>query len=166
MTRQILRYGALIFLGLLCCSHADRFRLKTYTRAYYQNGNLKAEGWELDGTRNGYWKFYYIDGVLAEKGHFRGGAKDKYWHYYYPNGQVEKEGHYMNGDTVRWWIFYDNKGRIYHKCQLKEGKKNGYCLKYTNEKLTSAEKYHNGKKVGEWLSLHSFKKENKLSDLK
>jgi hypothetical protein len=35
-----------------------------------------------------------------------------------------------------------------------------------DEELKSAEKYKNGKKIKEWFSFNSFKKENKLSDLK
>ena len=35
-----------------------------------------------------------------------------------------------------------------------------------NEKLTSAEKYHNDKKIKEWFSFTRFKRENNLSDLK
>jgi len=67
---------------------------------------------------------------------------------------------------INWWIFYDSLGRINHKCQLINSKKNGYCLKYIDEKLVSAEKYKNGSKIKEWQSLVDFQKENKLSDLK
>jgi len=67
---------------------------------------------------------------------------------------------------ANWWLYYDATGKIQHKCQLINGVKNGYCLKYKKEKLASAEKYSNGKKIKEWYSLSSFKKENSLSDLK
>ncbi|MFV9550010.1 hypothetical protein [Algibacter sp. PT7-4] len=56
--------------------------------------------------------------------------------------------------------------KVQHKCQLKDNKKNGYCLLYKNEKLVSASKYKAGKKIKEWTTFTSFKKENKLSDLK
>ncbi len=92
--------------------------------------------------------------------------REKYWFFYSKNRVRTKEGHYVNGEMTKWWLFYDEKGRTYHKCQLSEGKKNGYCLKYKNEKLTSAEKYQNGKKVKEWSTFRSFERENKLSDLK
>ncbi|MEN1786321.1 MAG: hypothetical protein AAGF77_14465, partial [Bacteroidota bacterium] len=67
---------------------------------------------------------------------------------------------------VKWWLFYDENEKINHKCQLKDGIKNGYCLKYVNEKLKSAEKFKNGKKIKEWYSFGSLKRENKLSDLR
>ena len=37
---------------------------------------------------------------------------------------------------------------------------------YKNEKLVSAVKYTKGKRIKEWTDLESFKKENKLSDLR
>jgi hypothetical protein len=37
---------------------------------------------------------------------------------------------------------------------------------YHNEKLSSAAKFFEGQKIKEWTDLDSFKKENKLSDLR
>ena len=37
---------------------------------------------------------------------------------------------------------------------------------YKNEELISASKYSKGKKLKEWTDLKSFKRDNKLSDLK
>lgn len=115
---------------------------KTYHKEYYETGVLKAQGWK--------------DGDI----------KTDYWFFYWPNGLLEKEGHFKMGKKADWWIFYDDRGVVVHKCQLSEGKKNGYCLMYMDEELTSAQKYANGKKIKEWYNLRSFKKENKLSDLK
>jgi len=55
--------------------------------------------------------------------------------------------------------------KINHKCQLEDNQKNGYCLMYKNEKLVAASKYKAGKKLKEWTTFASFRKENKLSDL-
>ena len=49
---------------------------------------------------------------------------------------------------------------------LKNNKKNGYCLRYNQQKLVKAEKYQQGKKIKEWTDLASFKKENSLFDLR
>ena len=115
---------------------------KAYYKEYYQNGTLKSQGWKNRGQKTGYWFFYH------------------------KNGHLQKEGHFLNDKMTSWWIFYDINGVINHKCQLNGGKKNGYCLKYHNDKLNSASKYTYGKKIKEWYDLSSFKKENKLSDLK
>ena len=77
-----------------------------------------------------------------------------------------KEGHFKNGKKANWWLFYDTLEKVNHKCQLKDNQKNGYCLMYHDEKLVSASKYKAGKKLKEWTTFASFKKENNLSDLK
>ncbi|MFK5974124.1 MAG: hypothetical protein QM485_12705 [Flavobacteriaceae bacterium] len=138
----------------------------TYFKDFYETGKIKSEGWLRSGVKMGYWKFYHRNGRISEQGHYEYNKREKYWYFYHRNMVITKEGHYINGEMTQWWLFYNEKGRISHKCQLRKGKKNGYCLKYQNEKLTSAEKYQNGKKIKEWSTLRSFERENKLSDLK
>lgn len=139
---------------------------KEYHREYHDNGMLKAQGWKNGESKEDFWKFYYPDGKIMEQGHYKNNVRVGYWYFYDTNGLLEMEGHYRHGKMVKWWLFYDDHGKINHKCQLQKGVKNGYCLKYKNEKLTSAQKYSNGKKIKEWYDFSSFKKENKLSDLK
>ncbi len=139
---------------------------REYQKDYYKNGSIRSEGWMTGEKRSGYWKFYFENGTTAHQGHFKIGNKEGYWYYYYQNGLVQKEGHYSQGKTVSWWIYYNKKGQVVHKCQLEKGIKNGYCLKYTDNKLSSAEKYSNGHKIDEWFNFSSFKRDNKLSDLK
>ncbi|SHI67088.1 toxin-antitoxin system YwqK family antitoxin [Pseudozobellia thermophila] len=136
-----------------------------YHKTYYPNGNLKAEGWVQNGDKTDYWKFYHLNGTLSEEGHFAQNERNGYWHFYNSSGTKEKEGHYNKGLKTKWWLFYDRYGNIAHKCQLKNDKKHGYCLKYRNQKLTSAEKYENGKKINEWFSFASFRRDNALTDL-
>ncbi|WP_411028921.1 toxin-antitoxin system YwqK family antitoxin [Spongiimicrobium sp. 3-5] len=137
-----------------------------YHKDYYANGTIKSEGWTNSHGRDGFWKFYHANGNKSEQGHYRHDIREKYWYFYRSNGSLKKEGHYKHGKSVNWWLYYDENGKVSHKCQLRNGKKNGYCLKYMDEKLSSAEKYSNGKKIKEWYSFRSFKKENNLSDLK
>jgi len=139
---------------------------KMYQKDYYDTGKLKAEGWVNGTSKSGYWKFYHPNGKKAEQGHYTKDKRTKYWYFFDEKGRIQKEGHYVKGKMADWWLFYNAKGEIQHKCQLTNGIKNGYCLKYMNEKLASAEKYKNGKKIKEWYSFSSFKKENNLSDLK
>ncbi len=120
----------------------------------------------MGNLKSGYWKFYYENGAISYQGHYRKGQKEDYWYFYHPDGTPIKEGHFKSGLAVNWWIYYDSKGHIIHKCQLEKGVKNGYCLKYVNQKLTSAEKFSKGQKINEWHTFGSFKRDNKLSDLK
>ena len=139
---------------------------KTYDRTYYDNGKLKSEGWLRYNVKTDYWKFYHENGKIASQGPFAYGKEDGYWYFFDKNRIRTKEGHYEKGEQINWWLYYDNKGRINHKCQLNMSVKNGYCLKYEDEKLISAEKYSNGEKIKEWSNFDAFKKENSISDLK
>ena len=138
---------------------------KKHHKNYYSNGQIKEEGWVIDGQKNGYWKFYYSNGILTKEGHFKNNKPTKYWYFYRKNKSKEKEGHFKNGQKNNWWLFYSKQGEMNHKCQLKDGKKNGFCFRYHQSKLIKAEKYRKGKKIKEWTNLKSFKKENSLSDL-
>ncbi|WP_136465933.1 toxin-antitoxin system YwqK family antitoxin [Flagellimonas onchidii] len=155
-----------LFLAGLFFLNSFAFAKKEYHREYHSNGLLKSEGWKKGEFKEDFWKFYHPNGKIMEKGHFKHDQKVGYWYFYDLGGRPEMEGHYKQGKMAMWWLFYDEHGKINHKCQLQKGVKNGYCLKYKNEKLTSAEKYAKGKKVKEWFDFRSFKKENKLSDLK
>ena len=138
----------------------------TYKKKFYANGKVKSEGWVRYNVKTGYWKFYHENGKISSQGHYEYDKKEKYWYFYNKNRVRVQEGHFINDEKINWWLFYDNQGRINHKCQLSKGVKNGYCLKYVDNELTSAEKYNNGKKVKEWSSFGAFKKENSISDLK
>lgn len=137
-----------------------------YHRDYYPTGNLKSEGWLKNNVKTAFWKYYHPNGKLSEEGHYQNNRRVDYWKFYGVNGKPRQEGHYKNGEMFDWWLFFDAQGKIDRKCQFKNGEKNGYCLTYKNEKLASAEKYMNGKKIKEWYSFSSFAKENSLSDLR
>jgi len=160
-------FPKLVFMTFMFAFFANSSEEKSvYHKEYYQTGKLKAEGWLKNGVKTDYWKFYHPNGKCSEQGHYRKGQRVAYWHFYDSKGRPLQEGHYKNDEKTNWWLFYDANGKVNHKCQLNNGKKNGYCLQYLNEKLTSAEKYRNGKKIKEWYSFSSFKRENSLSDLR
>jgi len=139
---------------------------KEYIKIYYPNGVLKSEGWVDGKSKVDYWKYYFPNGVVMKKGHYDNDIKEGYWYFYRTNGVLKMEGHFMKGEMGLWWLFYDQKGNVDHKCQLKNGVKDGYCLKYKDSKLTSAEKYQDGVRIKQWFDFASFKKENDLSDLR
>jgi antitoxin component YwqK of YwqJK toxin-antitoxin module len=138
---------------------------KAYSKNYYANGKIKAEGWIIDSKKDGYWKFYYRNGQVQKEGHLSKDKREKYWYFYRDNGILESEGHYDNDNKTKWWKYYDFSEKVNHKCQLENGKKNGYCLIYINDKIVKAAKFKHGKKIKEWTDFKSFKKDNKLSDL-
>jgi hypothetical protein len=133
---------------------------KMYTKEFYSNGTIKAEGWKMASVKTGYWKFYYSNGELASKGHFRKDKRNSYWHFYNENGQLSKEGHYVDGSAENWWIFHDIANSRTNKYQYKNNQKHGFCLIYKKRKLILAEKYSHDKKEGEWSSIIDFKRDN------
>ena len=160
-------FTKIIFLVLVFFSFGNPSdENRSYHKEYYHKGEIKAQGWLKNGLKEGYWKFYHPNGILSEKGHYKEGKRQAYWYFYTETGIPKQAGHYEQGNMANWWLFFDSQGRINHKCQLNNGKKNGYCLQFRNEKLTSAEKYQNGRKIKKWTSFSSFKRENRLSDLK
>ena len=139
---------------------------KEYVKVYHENGELKEQGWIKNDKKVGYWHQYHANGTLAAKGKYTEGHRSGYWFHFDASGAKSAEGRYQKNKKTGWWLFYDDKGNINHKCQLQKGIKNGYCLKYRNNDLKSAEKYSHGKKIKEWFSFASFKRENNLADLR
>ena len=137
-----------------------------FVRYYYDDGVPKAEGWVNAFQKTGYWYLYYPNGVISSKGHYQEDMRSDYWYFYELDGKMMREGHYTDGEMSGWWLYYDQQGQLDYKCQLVHGQKHGYCLKYEHENLVSAVKYENGKRIKEWFSLQSFKRENNLLDLK
>ncbi len=154
------------YVILLCLVANFSFSQKHYQKNYFDNGNLESAGWIENGKKTKYWLTYYTNGKLKSEGHYKNGLRTKFWKLYTKTGTKESEGHFEKDKKIKWWIYYDKNGKVVHKCQLKNNQKNGYCLMYTNEKLTSAVKYALGKRIKEWTDFKSFKKENKLSDLR
>ena len=141
-------------------SETDPVGEKTYTREYYPDGQLQAEGWAAGNSKTGYWKMYHPNGELAASGHFRNNKKDRYWHYYNTNGELIKEGHYRNAIAEDWWIFYDLDESKMVKIQFKGNRKHGYALRYKKRKLIKVERFSNDEKTGEWTSVIAFKLDN------
>lgn len=133
---------------------------KMYTKEYYSNGKLKAEGWSSMDTKTDYWTFYHKNGKIASKGNFRSNEKNGYWYFYNETGTLIKEGHFENGSAEKWWIFYDIATRNKSKFQFKNNLKNGFALRYKKRKLVKAEEYKNGVKIDEWISVIAFKLDN------
>ncbi len=59
---------------------------QSYQKTYFENGNIKAEGWQINNQKTGYWKFYYENGHMKKEGRFSENKEHKYWHFYSQNG--------------------------------------------------------------------------------
>ncbi len=134
--------------------------MKMYNKEYHSNGNLKAEGWVIEGQKTSYWYYYHTNGKIASKGHYKKNKKSEYWYYYNEDGALEKEGHYNQGIAENWWIFYDLATKDKRKIQYQKNQKNGFCLVYKGRKLIKVEKYIADEHKGEWKDLSSFRRDN------
>lgn len=149
--------------GLLWMSIAAMpidFAEKVYSKTYFSNGNLKAEGWKTGSIKTDYWYYYHANGNVAAKGHYTNNEKQGYWYFYSEIGNVLKEGHYDTGIAEKWWIFYDIATGVEERIQFETNRKNGYSLIYVRKRLKKVEQYQDDLKIGEWTSLWAFKKDN------
>lgn len=149
----------IVFVMFSCITFAQ----KTYKKDYYENGNIKSEGWVLNSEKTAYWKFYYSNGVLEREGRFLKNQETKYWIFYNNQSRRIREGHYKDGKKCKWWLFYNDIGQLNQKCQMEANKKEGYCFDYQSEKLVSASKYKSGVKIKEWTDYASFFGDNDVS---
>lgn len=128
-----------------------------YTRTYYDNGQLRSEGWILNKKKTNYWKFYYSKGGMKAKGHFKDGIKAKYWYYYDHDGNKAREGNYKNGLREGWWKYYKNDTII--DIQFKQDKRNALSIFRVNGKAVKAEYYKDDRTKKVWHTFEKFRKE-------
>lgn len=133
---------------------------ETYQKKYYENGELKSEGWVDNQRKIKYWYYYHSNGNIKSKGHYDDNLKVKYWHYFDINGNKTKEGRYQNNAKQGWWKFYKQDTLIEIKYQ--NSMKTGLAIYTVDDKPVKAEYYKNGIKTNEWFNLQDFKKEYPL----
>jgi antitoxin component YwqK of YwqJK toxin-antitoxin module len=52
---------------------------RSYTKTYFKNGQLQAEGWLIINQKVDYWFYYYENGNKKEEGHYEDNKKCKWW---------------------------------------------------------------------------------------
>lgn len=129
----------------------------TYEKYYFDNGQLKAEGWIEEGSKERYWFYYYPNGSLKSKGNFKSNTRSGYWYYYDEKGLLHKEGHYEDGVATSWWRYYH--GDTIETVILKQGNKEGLALYKVDGKPVKAEYYKNDRRTHEWYSLADYRKD-------
>ncbi len=127
----------ILFLFIIFGFQSD----KIYLKNYFDNHNMKSEGWSQNNK------------------------KVNYWFFYYENGNKKEEGHFRDNKKVDWWIFYNPNKTIIKKCQFKNDKIEGICILYKNDVIIGAEKYLKGNKIKQWNNISEFKKDNDISIL-
>lgn len=57
---------------------------------YYDNGNVRFQGSEVDGKPDGRWEFFRRDGSIMRSGNFKAGEQVGEWVTYDRQGNVKK----------------------------------------------------------------------------
>ncbi|WP_019037461.1 toxin-antitoxin system YwqK family antitoxin [Psychroflexus tropicus] len=144
-----------IYITLICLLISLSGGRLDYVKSFYDNGNLKAEGWIKNELKQNYWYYYYPQGHVKSKGKFQDNKKAGYWFYYNETGLKTKEGHYKNGMATSWWNYYKEDTIV--SVELVDGKREGLALYKVNGKPVKAEYYVKGERTHEWFSLKEFR---------
>ena len=78
-------------------------------------------------------RFYYPDSTVSAEGWMRNGQPDGYWKSFYPDGTLRSEGNRKNFLLDSTWKFYDEKGNIQMWITYQEGRKHGLRRLHTDE---------------------------------
>lgn len=83
-----------------------------YSKYWYENGNLKSEGYYKNNQRVGQWKLYSSeDGSLSSSGIYRSDKKNGIWTYF-EHGDTSSVYTYSNDVKEGPFIQYDSDGKI------------------------------------------------------
>jgi len=112
--------------------------------SYYQNGNIKSEGFFSNNEPTGYWNYYYESGKLKMRGQLKGNSNYGLWKYYYENGQVSMEGNIYDGKREGEWRFYYESGTKKSRGNFKRGEKVGIWNHFYENSTVKAQAFYEG----------------------
>ncbi|MGV6860652.1 MAG: toxin-antitoxin system YwqK family antitoxin [Putridiphycobacter sp.] len=78
----------------------------------YPNGNIKIEGRNKNGLREGTWYSYFENGNKWSETTYKNGVKSGPTEVHYPNGKVHYLGQYENDKKAGRWSFYNEDGSL------------------------------------------------------
>ena len=71
-----------LILIIVLLINFNAFSEKKYQRTYYENGNIKSEGWIQNNQKIKFWTFYHENGNPKKQGHFSANKESNYWKFY------------------------------------------------------------------------------------
>ncbi|MCK5839336.1 MAG: hypothetical protein KAG99_05775, partial [Bacteroidales bacterium] len=95
------------------------------------SGEIKTEGYYIDGMRNDKWKIYYPDRSVSFEGEFIDDNPNGRHVYYWDNHKVKQEGRYIMGRKEGDWVKNNYDGTPF----LVISYKNGIEKKYDGIKI-------------------------------
>ena len=79
---------------------------------YFENKQMKMEGYYLNNLRNGKWTAWHKNGKVWSEGFFKDGLSEGIRTVYHENGNKDMVGRYARDQKVGKWQFYDNAGKL------------------------------------------------------
>jgi len=69
-------------------------------QSYWQNGNLKSEGYYAHGSETGHWSDYHENGQMAACGQYVEGMQQGTWRFWDSEGNEEQSAEYRDGEEI------------------------------------------------------------------
>ena len=82
------------------------------SRAWFDNGQLQAEGFFKDGMRDGTFQLWHANGQKRLVAHFNEDREVAVWRWWHPNGIKSIEGKYQDGLPAGEWVWWNQKGSV------------------------------------------------------
>ena len=108
-------------------------------KEFFEGGELKAIGSNVEGKSDSTWTYYFKDGSIKAIGDYKDGLKNGKWVFYHQNGNKSAEGKYDKGSKDGKWIYYHANGVKSSEGALRGGKKEGYWKLFNEVGLFKAE---------------------------
>ena len=106
-------------------------------KTWYEDGQLKSEGYKIDGKEDGIHKTWYENGQLEFDVNFKDGKRDGLYKLWYKNGQLQFDKKYINDTTHGMSIHFSDDGYILSKGEWENSKQIGihYYDYYFSDKI-------------------------------
>lgn len=153
---------------------------RKYTGEVYSkhpNGNIKTNGYLLNGKRDGEWTIYYQDGKVRCVGMFRNSLPNGIWGYHDPLGNFYSGNiiYKNNKDKISGTgmvLIYSNGSQfgeeyIYEVIEVEDNIPNGRIVGFQKDgSFRTKGEYRNGKKHGTWVNFQSSGKVQERKEFK
>ncbi|MCK4344678.1 MAG: toxin-antitoxin system YwqK family antitoxin [Bacteroidales bacterium] len=135
-------------------NQVDKNGLKQgYWKKYYDNGNIKYEGYFKNDKPTGELKRYFENNVIQSILVFKENGKIAETKIFYQNGKLAAEGTYVDKIKDGVWKYYSYYGEFLSMEEVYSmGVKNGKSIKfYSDGQISESLNWTKGNKDGEWI---------------
>jgi len=130
----------------------DSLEDESFTKLYYKNGKLAAEGWHVNKVKDSVWTYYSeFDGSVRIREPFQNGELHGVVRSYYSNGNVSEEVKWLQNEKNGSWKQYYENGSVRLESNYNKDSLNGrYELYYADSTLKVKGTYLDNRKNETW----------------